>query len=290
MYIIFLLALLLGFGIYEIVTIFVILPSKSTIKAINRLTEKKSISQELKEFFVIPIATLISKMIKFSSVSRERMQRNLDRVGIMETPEMYYANAITVSLWIAVSSLFLIPLGLNVMMIATVLLAVVMYFKNIDTVNTKLKDINNAIKQELPRFVRMYNHSRGDNVQFVDIVEKYNKIAGDKFKYDLEMLIMDLKTGNEENALLNFAERVNISQVTNFVNVILGSIKGDDMGVALQLMEGEMKALSRENKRRIMQERPGKVKRATMATGAMLLIMYFFVLGMDLIQNTAFFR
>ena len=83
MYIIFLLALLLGFGIYEIVTIFVILPSKNTIKAINRLTEKKSILQELKEFFVIPIGTLISKMIKFSSVGRERMQRNLHSVGIM---------------------------------------------------------------------------------------------------------------------------------------------------------------------------------------------------------------
>lgn len=289
MYII-LLGLLLGFGIYEVITTVIILPSRQTLKSVSRLTEKRTILQEMKDFFVTPIAVLISKLIRLSSVKREKLRRDLERVGIAETPEMYYANAITVSLLICVGSLVMIPLGLKVLTFAMVFLSVLIYLKNIERVKDKIKETNEAIKRELPRFVRMYNHSRGDNVQFVNIAEKYSKIAGEKFKYDIDLLIMDLKTGNEENALINFSERVNIPQMTNFVNVVLGSIKGDDMGVALQLMEGEMKALSRENKRRIMQERPGKVKRTTVATGMMLLVMYFFVLVMDLISNTAFFN
>lgn len=288
MYII-ILSLVLGFGIYECITTFIIVPSRQTLKAVKRLKEKRSITEDLKEFFVEPLATVISKLIKLNSVSREKLRRDLERVGITRSPEMYYANAVIISLWIGIGSLIMIPLGLQVITFTMLILSVLLYMKNIEQVKDKIKVTNDAIKRELPKFVRMYNHSRGDNIQFVDIVEKYLRIADDKFKYDLELLVMDLKTGNEENALINFSERVNIPQLTNFVNVVLGSIKGDDMGVALQLMEGEMKALSRENKRRIMQERPGKVKKATMATGSMLLVMYFFVLIMDLISNTAFF-
>lgn len=284
-----LLTVLIGFGLYEVITTVIVLPSRQTLKSAKRLVEKHTVFQDMKEFFVTPVAVFIAKFIKLDRIKREKLRRDLERVEILESPEIYYANAITISLWICVGSLLLIPLGMKILTFGVLLLAIVVYFANVEKVKEKIKETNEAVKRELPRFVRMYNHSRGDNVQFVDIAEKYSQIAGNKFKYDLDMLIMDLKTGNEEAALLNFAERINIPQMTSFVNVVLGGIKGDDIGVSLQLMEGEMKILARENKRRIMQERPGKVKRATIATGIMLLVMYFFVLGMDLINNTAFF-
>ncbi|NDO19219.1 hypothetical protein FMM68_06065 [Lachnospiraceae bacterium MD329] len=284
-----LLILVIAFGLYEIATMVIVLPSRQTLKATKRLVQKHTILQDLKDLFVTPIATFISKFIKLDRIKREKLRKDLERVDIQESPEMYYANAITISLLMCLGSLFLIPLGMKIITAAAFLLAIAVYFANVERVKEKIKETNEAIKRELPRFVRMYNHSRGDNIQFVDIAEKYRQIAGDKFKYDLDLLIMDLKTGNEENALLNFAERVNIPQMTSFVNVVLGAIKGDNVSVSLQLMEGEMKILARENKRRIMQERPGKVKRATIATGIMLLVMYFFVLGKDLISNTAFF-
>ncbi len=284
-----LLILVIAFGLYEIATMVIVLPSRQTLKATKRLVQKHTLLQDLKDLFVTPIATFISKFIKLDRIKREKLRKDLERVDIQESPEMYYANAITISLLMCLGSLFLIPLGMKIITAAAFLLAIAVYFANVERVKEKIKETNEAIKRELPRFVRMYNHSRGDNIQFVDIAEKYRQIAGDKFKYDLDLLIMDLKTGNEENALLNFAERVNIPQMTSFVNVVLGAIKGDNVSVSLQLMEGEMKILARENKRRIMQERPGKVKRATIATGIMLLVMYFFVLGKDLISNTAFF-
>ncbi len=284
-----LLILVIAFGLYEIATMVIVLPSHQTLKATKRLVQKHTILQDLKDLFVTPIATFISKFIRLDRIKREKLRKDLERVDIQESPEMYYANAITISLLMCFGSLFLIPLGMKIITAAAFLLAIAVYFANVERVKEKIKETNEAIKRELPRFVRMYNHSRGDNIQFVDIAEKYRQIAGDKFKYDLDLLIMDLKTGNEENALLNFAERVNIPQMTSFVNVVLGAIKGDNVSVSLQLMEGEMKILARENKRRIMQERPGKVKRATIATGIMLLVMYFFVLGKDLISNTAFF-
>ena len=53
----------------------------------------------------------------------------------------------------------------------------------------------------------IYDHARGDNVQLVDIIENIDKQLVRKFQYDLDLLIVDLKTSSEEAALISFSER-----------------------------------------------------------------------------------
>lgn len=60
----------------------------------------------------------------------------------------------------------------------------------------------------------------------VDIIEKYRQAACEEFQYDLDLLIVDLKTSSEEAALISFSERTNIQELSNFVNILLGSING----------------------------------------------------------------
>lgn len=287
---IFFAAAVLGFGLYEIFSYIVKPPSRKAQKAARRLMEKRGVKDDLYDFFIRPAAFAVSKIIHIDPYKKEKLTRDLERADIPYSPEMYYANAVTISMFVCVGALVFIPLGMKTLTFCVMFFAVLMFFRNIEQVKDKLKTINEEIKRELPRFVRMYNHSRGDNVQLLEIVEKYRVVAGEKFKYDLDLLIMDLKTTGEETALANFEARVNIPQLTNFVNILMGSIKGDDMSVALQLMEGEMRALSRENIRRIMNARPPKVKRAVIATGAMLIVMYLYVIGMDLINSLAVFN
>ena len=66
----------------------------------------------------------------------------------------------------------------------------------------------------------------------------------------MDLLIVDLKTGSEESALISFAERTNIQELSNFVNILLGSIKGDDVSTAIQLTQREMEVIRREEKNR----------------------------------------
>ena len=241
---------LIGFGLYELATTVYTVPNRQTKKAVKRLVNQKKLSDDLKEFFVDPISKVFSKFIKMDRIAREKQQRNLLRVGIDITPEKYYADALVISLWILCLGALFILIGVPIFFAIAAIFAVWLFFSNIDVANKEIKKVNNAITRDLPKFVMIYDHARGDNVQLVDIIEKYREAACKEFQYDLDLLIVDLKTGSEESALISFAERTNIQELSNFVNILLGSIKGDDVSTAIQLTQREMEVIRREEKQK----------------------------------------
>lgn len=66
-----------------------------------------------------------------------------------------------------------ILIGFPLFFAISVILSFALFFNNIEVVNKKIKFINQAITRDLPKFVMIYDHARGDNVQLVDIIEKY---------------------------------------------------------------------------------------------------------------------
>ena len=241
---------LIGFGLYELVTTVYTVPNRQTKKSIKRLTQQKKLSEDLREFFVDPISKVILKFIKMDRIAREKKRKDLLRVGMDITPEKYYADAIVISLWILCLGALFILIGFPLFFAISVILSFALFFNNIEVVNKKIKFINQAITRDLPKFVMIYDHARGDNVQLVDIIEKYRQAACEEFQYDLDLLIVDLKTSSEEAALISFSERTNIQELSNFVNILLGSIKGDDVSTAIKLTEREMEVIRREEKNR----------------------------------------
>ena len=109
-------------------------------------------------------------------------------------------------------------------------------------------------------------------------------------QYDLDLLIVDLKTGSEESALISFAERTNIQELSNFVNILLGSIKGDDVSTAIQLTQREMEVIRREEKNRKILALPDKVKVSIYATGIMLAILAITPILMDMAKSLTAFK
>lgn len=281
--------LLLGFGMYQLANTFIILPSRQSIKSAKRLQEKRKLSDDLSAFFVDPISKLLVKVINLDSRKREKMQRNLERVNIPKTPEKFYADALVISFWILAFGLVWIVVGIPFLLIVCVVTAVWLFTENISLLRKKVSKIEEAIRNDMPKFVSIYNHARGDNVNLVDIVEKYRRTACEEFHYDLDLLIMDLKTGNEEIALQDFAARISITQLDHFVNILIGSSKGEDMTNSLILMENEMSVLMIENKRRKLQRLPDKVRGATIATGISLVALVITPIIIDLVKSLSAF-
>lgn len=281
---------LIGFGLYELVTTVYTVPNRQTQKAIKRLAQQKKLSEDIREFFVDPISKFISKFIKMDRIAREKRRKNLLRVGMDITPEKYYADSIVISLWILCLGALFILIGLPLFFAISVVLSVALFFNNIETVNKKINEINQAITKDLPKFVMIYDHARGDNVQLVDIIEKYRQAACKEFLYDLDLLIVDLKTSSEETALISFSERTNIQELSNFVNILLGSIKGDDVSTAIKLTEREMEVIRREEKNRKILALPDKVRMAIVATGAMVAIVAMTPIIMDMIKGISMFK
>lgn len=281
---------LIGFGLYELVTTVYTVPTRQTQKAIKRLAQQKKLSEDIREFFVDPISKFVSKFIKMDRIAREKRRKNLLRVGMDITPEKYYADAIVISLWILCLGALFILIGLPLFFAISVVLSVALFFNNIETVNKKINEINQAITKDLPKFVMIYDHARGDNVQLVDIIEKYRQAACKEFLYDLDLLIVDLKTSSEEAALISFSERTNIQELSNFVNILLGSIKGDDVSTAIKLTEREMEVIRREEKNRKILALPDKVRMAIVATGVMAAIVAVTPIIMDTVKGISMFK
>ena len=269
---------LIGFGLYELATTVYTVPNRQTKKAVKRLVNQKKLSDDLKEFFVDPISKVFSKFIKMDRIAREKKRKDLLRVGMDITPEKYYADAIV------------ILIGFPLFFAISVILSFALFFNNIEVVNKKINFINQAITRDLPKFVMIYDHARGDNVQLVDIIEKYRQAACEEFQYDLDLLIVDLKTSSEEAALISFSERTNIQELSNFVNILLGSIKGDDVSTAIKLTEREMEVIRREEKNRKILALPDKVRMAIVATGVMAAIVAVTPIIMDTVKGISMFK
>ncbi len=285
-----LVALLIAFGIYTLVGNFITFPTKRTEKAMSTFKRKQGIGEKFYNTVTYPLTKLVSVFIRMENYQKRKLEKDLHRAGINLTPAEYYAKAYVTAGLTILSSFLFIPLGLTVITMCVMLLGIMLFFKERQSVKDKLKKINGKILDELPRFVRTYNNSLKSSKDILKFMERYRKIAGDDFKYDLDILITDLKTGNTEEALQKFDERVNIPQLSTFISGVIGTSKGVDQETFFYLMEQDMKILARENIKREIAKRPGKIKKATVAVGVMMFLLYLYPIFIDLKNGLGIFN
>ena len=251
---------------------------------------KQGIGERFYTAVTYPLTKIISKFIRPENYQKRKLEKDLARAGINLSPAEYYAKAYVTAGLVILSSFIFIPLGLTVITMCVMLLGIMLFFKERQAAREKLKKINGKILDELPRFVRTYNNSLKSSKDILKFMERYRKIAGDDFKYDLDILITDLKTGNTEDALQRFDERVNIPQLSTFISGVIGTSKGIDQETFFYLMEQDMKILARENIKREIAKRPGKIKKATIAVGVMMFLLYLYPIFIDLKNGLGIFN
>lgn len=124
------------------------------------------------------------------------------------TPQEYYARAVVMSggtlIIGGIISLAIMPS----MSVVICILAVIVYFHFFGEVNDKLKEKDESIERELPKFVRAIVQGLKTEKDVIKLLENYGEIAGKGLQYDIEVLILDLKSGNFENAMIDFENRV----------------------------------------------------------------------------------
>lgn len=282
--------LLLAIGIYSFVGNYITFPTTQTDKAMSGFKRKQSIGERFYTSVTYPLTKIISKFIRMEGYQKRKLEKDLQRAGINLTPAEYYAKAYVTAGLVILSSFLFIPLGLPMITMCVMLLGIMLFFKERQSVKEKLNKINGKILDELPRFVRTYNNSLKSSKDILKFMERYRKIAGDDFKYDLDILITDLKTGNTEEALQHFDERVNIPQLSTFISGVIGTSKGIDQETFFYLMEQDMKILARENIKREIAKRPGKIKKATVAVGVMMFLLYLYPIFIDLKNGLGIFN
>lgn len=175
------------------------------------------------------------------------------------TPEEYTAFAIVKAAAVmlgVIPCLFLFPL----LALVVILLAVMVYFKEIRRADEKLSGKRDEIESELPRFVATITQELANSRDVLSMVEHYKQNAGATFAAELDILTADMRSGSYEAALTRFEARFNSPLLSDVVRGLIGVLRGDDGVHYFQMLAHDMKQLELQRLKAKAMKIPPKIR------------------------------
>lgn len=255
--------LIAAYGLFKLMDYMLILPTGNTKTTMRTMFGRNTLSKQITHSIIEPIAEGVSKHIKLPIRKKRKLLTAIERLNIKETPEHYVAKAIIRSVFMFIPFLVFIPMGIPILSIVGVIIAVLMYHSAQQHLLDDVVKQNKQITEELPRMLETLNYTLKDNYDLLAFFEKYRLVAGPAMGSAIDRLIVDLKLGNQEQALRDFDERLGVPQVTALVAVLMGVTRGVDQRTALLIMEQDVRVTQREILRRELEKRPNGVKVST---------------------------
>ncbi|HEX2994648.1 MAG TPA: hypothetical protein VHP14_07485, partial [Anaerolineales bacterium] len=158
-------------------------------------------------------------------------------------------------------------------------------FQSVQAIRKKVEAWNREIESELPRLVETLNFSLQENRDLLSFFERYRRVVGNALGTELDRLIVEMNTGNQEAALRRMDARLGLPPFSALCAVLCGVYQGVDQQTSLLVLEQDMRARERETLRRIMEKRPGRVKAASFILTILMILMFMVPLILLIINN-----
>jgi len=272
-------------GLYNLADYVLVFPSGNTKNAFRYLRGRKDIKKKLYESVIQPFARWIERFLNMSAYKRRRLVSELDQLDIKKTPEQFVSENLSRSILLALIGIIFVPMGIPIVSALVWVLAVVLYSKESQKIRKQIEVVRRQIESELPRMVETLNYTMEDNNDLIRFFERYRKVSGKAMGRALDRLLLDMKTGNAEQALREFDSRLNIPQVSAFVSALLSVSYGVDQRTVLIVMEKDLRGRQRELMRREIDKRPGKVKLASIILTLMMILLMMAPLVVMIVQT-----
>ena len=276
-------SVLIAFGLYRIAQAF-FLPSGKAVDAIKNIHGKKNMTERLQNA-LLPLAKLLSRLFPMSEYRQKRLEADFSRLNIRQTPQQYVGEVLAKALLLALIGLLFIPLGIPWLSLLTVVAAVLAYFKGMQAIRKKVEALNREIEVELPRMVETLNYSLQDNRDLLSFFEQYRKVSGKALGTELDRLIVNMKTGNQEAALRSMDARLSLPSFAALCAILCGVHQGINQRTSLLVLEQDMRTKEREALRRDMEKRPGRIKAASFILTILMIFMFMVPLILLIINN-----
>lgn len=254
-----LLTLLTGTGLSLIIFSVIPFPSireKSLIKKHGK--SKRHVDFE--KAIITPTALKLSKHLKLNSYDKAQLERKLKNADMDMTAEYYISRAITLTAFILLLAALFTMVHIYLLTAFLVVSAVITYYKVKNEVDDKLKSQRTAINIELPQFMLTIIQTLLYSRDLQDMIDKYRLVAGPELRYKLDLLMFNMKTGNHEQALSDFAESIGIDYLTTFVNGLISQSRGISQRDFLISVEKDMKVKTIERLKIKGNKKPGKLR------------------------------
>ena len=278
--------ILLTGGIFAVTSQLLGLPPASTGRGVRLATHKEFSPMDfVKGYFISPFVKILSPLVRMTEFKERRMRIQLARAGIELTPKEYVARSYLMAAVALILSGLLLSVTMRNMLALAIVLAVVVYFHFNGEVNDRLKTKDRLIEAELPKFVRAIVQGLKTEKDIIKLLETYQTIAGEGLKYDIEVLIMDLKSGNYEDAMIAFDKNVGNAYISRLTKALIAISRGDNQDSALNYLISDMGLLAKETMQRELNKRPGRVKMLIIPIVLLAVGTLFYVIGMHLFNS-----
>lgn len=282
----FMIFLLLSGGMFSAACEVLGLPPIATAKGVRLASKKEeSLQDMIINIAIMPIVKLAAPFVIMAEFKEKRMSKKLMRAGIALSPKEYIAKSIIAAVIAAILSYVMLVSTMRKMSFIAIVLGIVVYFHFIGEVNDKLKAKDKLIEAELPKFIRAIVQGLKTEKDIIKLLETYQTIAGAGMKYDIEVLIMDLKSGNFDDGMTEFDKRLGNSYVSRLSKALIAVNRGDDQSSMLNYLLSDMGLLAKEMMQRELNKRPGRVKMLVIPIVIVAVAELFYVIGMNLFTS-----
>ena len=276
--------LLMIFGIFLAAGLFFVtadvvgLPTMGAARAMLQTTRQEKKAAKTLETYFMTIAVRLAPFLHLDEYKRSRMEKVLKASGMNLTPEVYQAYALVkagaVMLGV-IPCMLLFPLLSPVVMI----LAVLVYFKEVQKADEKLKEKREQMERELPRMVANIEQELKASRNVIGMLERLKGNAGPAFTAELDILLADMRSSNYEAALTRFEARLNSPMLSDVVRGLIGVLRGDDSAVYFQMLSHDFKQIELQKLKAQAQKIPPKIRVFSFVMLVCFLMTYLAIIG-----------
>lgn len=268
---------LCGIGMFLIFADIKRIPYVKTSRAVLNLSknQKEKISgldAQLKRF-----AAWLSRFIRINEFKKAQLEADLKSAQMDMTPEMFKADAIVKAALVgifAIPVLFLFPLLCPVIL----LMAVFLYSHEMKSVGIRIRAKRERIEYELPHLVFTIDKTLKHSRDVLYMLESYAENADPELKYELDITVADMRSGNYEAALTRLESRVGSSMMSDVCRGLIGILRGDDTAMYWASLSLKFNDIQRQLLKQEAQKVPGKVRRLSMALLFCFMAIYIVVI------------
>ena len=276
----FLFGLFLALGLFFLASFFLRLPTIGAARAMLGTVkrERKAKAAGTLEAVLMTAAVRLAKYIRIEEYRRGRMEKVLKAGGMNLTPEVYQAYAL-VKAGAVLLGIFPCLLLLPLLSPVIVILAVLLYFKETQRADEKMKAKQEEIEGELPRMVATIEQELKATRNVVGMLERYRINAEPALRGELDILLADMRSSNYEAALTRFEARLNSPQVSDVVRGLIGVLRGDDSAVYFQMLAHDFKQIELQRLKSEAQKIPPRIRVFSFALLLCFLLTYLVIIG-----------
>lgn len=273
---------LLIYGFHKILQGLLRVPGNRVFRVANRLIRINQ-GAGIPELFIQGIADFISRKIKLGEAGKTKLTTMLRYFDEPISAEVFVARRITGSL-LPLPAAFVFSFVFPILSVVLVFIAAIYYFNAELELEKKFNKKRREIEYELPRFCATVLQEIKTGKDVIGMIERYTSGAGKSLKRELEITLADMKSSNQEAALIRLESRLSIGSVSDIVRGLIGVIRGDEVRAYFEMLSHDLDAMELQRLETEAAKQPDKIKKYQFLVLVSMILLYVITIGVYLLS------